>query len=173
MMDRIERAGLIRRTAEFIETGKKCGTLDLCLSPKMLEELNASINELGESDLYPHTASMNFGAVMMDLDEDGSMRLRYEIRDDFRNEMKNLQGGMMAAIVDNAFAVAIVPTYGPFLSMNIDINYLAPVSAEFTWIDIVIKTIKPGKNTKYLQAEVYRSDGRCAALAGSNIMMVK
>lgn len=172
-MDRLERAALIRRTVEFIETGKKTGDPDQCMSPEMRDELNRSLSELGESDLYPHTASMNFGAVLMDIEEDDAMRIRYAVQDCFRNEMKNLQGGLLTAIVDNAFAIAIVPTYGPFLSMNIDINFLAPISAEFDWIDVLIRTIKPGKNTKYLQAEIYRSDGRCAALAGSNIMMVK
>lgn len=163
---------MIRRTAEFIETGSRTGNYHNCIGQSLREEMEELGDSLSGSESDPRKGCMDFGAVLMDVSEDGTICVRYPVPESARNRMKNLQGGVMASFIDNAMAIAVVPTYGAFMTMNLDVNYFAPVSAEYDEIEIRVSVIKPGNHTKYLRAEVYRSDGRLAALAGSTIMMV-
>lgn len=139
-----ERLELIEKTEQFIINGKKPG--------------------------YLHHLAEDLGAQLLDILSDGKLRVRYPVRDDQRNGAGNLQGGMMASLIDNAVAISIVPRTGPFMTINLNINYFAPVTEDFDHVDIEVKTVKDGKTVMYKQAEVYRPDGKLAALAGTNVM---
>ncbi|MDD6255694.1 MAG: PaaI family thioesterase [Eubacteriales bacterium] len=143
-MTESERQALINKTEDFIVNGRKPG--------------------------YFHHLAEDLGAKLQDILPDGTVKIRYPVTDSQRNGVGNLQGGMMASLIDNAVAISIVPRTGPFMTIDLSINYFAPVTEEFDYVDLEVKTIKPGNTVKYIQIFVYRGDGKLAALAGTNVM---
>ena len=170
-MTEIERKKQIRRTTEYIFLGKTEGTIEDCISSQLAEEIS-DLKEY-ETNLNPKYFCLNLGARLIGMNNNGTVYVEYPVKDTSRNGMGNLQGGLLASLIDNAMGILVVPAFGPFLTMNLDINYFLPISKEFDTVLIKAKIVKPGKRTKYLRAEVYRSDGKLAAVAGSNVMMVK
>lgn len=176
-----ERLGAVKRTVEFIETGRN----GKGVPPFICEDLGADLvcMDFGAELITYDNRDVDEYHVITDPDEIESLRVldgerhvvkvRYPVTDSARNGMGNMQGGMMASLIDNAFAIVVVPLYGPFLTINLDINYFAPVTREFDSLEVEAEIIKQGNTTKYLEARVYRGDGKLAALAGTNIMMVK
>lgn len=169
-MTESERKNQIRRTAEYILLGKTEGTIEDCMSSQLAEE----IRDLKESETShnPEYFCLDLGARLIGMDNNGTVYVEYPVKDTSRNGMGNLQGGLLASLIDNAMGILVVPAMGMFLTMNLEINYFLPISKEFDTVLIKAKIVKPGKRTKYLRAEVYRSDGKLAAMAGSNVMMV-
>lgn len=169
-MTEIERKIRIRRTAEYIFRGRSEGTIEDCMSSQLAEE----ISDLKEYDTNQDSKkySLDFGACLIGMDNNGTVYVEYPVKDSYRNRMGNFQGGLIASLIDNAMSILVVPSFGAFLTMNLDVNFFVPISKEFDTVLIKAKIVKPGKRTKYLRAEVFRSDGKLAVLAGSNVMMV-
>ena len=172
-MTETERKNRILRMAVYIASGRSDKDPGKYLSRDLAEEISGLPDYSQETGPDPGWYCIDLGASLEEMDEDGSVWIRYPVNDKYRNGLGNLQGGLLASLIDNAMGILVVPFYGSFLTMNLDTNYFLPISKEFEQIVIKAEIVKPGKRTKYLRAEVYRSDGKLAALAGSNVMMVR
>ena len=172
--ERIER---IREMITYIGSGRTGEKPDKWVSRELAEEIEISglsvDGSLAGGNKNKDYYCIDLGACLRGMDEDGAIYVQYPVKDTSRNGLGNLQGGLMASLIDNAMGILVVPVYGSFLTMNLDINYFLPISKEFDQVVIKAEIVKPGKRTKYLRTEVFRSDGKLAALAGSNVMMVR
>ena len=104
--------------------------------------------------------------------EESGCRFRYPVKAWQRNALGGLQGGMLAAMIDNSIALTMIPRFGGVVSVNLDINYLLPIGKDADFVEIRTTAEKSGAAIVYVHSEVYLPDGGKAADAVSNMMRI-
>jgi uncharacterized protein (TIGR00369 family) len=83
-----------------------------------------------EGDLPPPKAAETLGIKVLNIDEsEGSIELSFEATEAFTNPVGNVQGGFLAAMLDDTMGPALAATlkegeFAPTLSLNV--NFHAP-----------------------------------------------
>lgn len=98
-------------------------------------------------------------------------RARISMRDELRQPMGILHGGVMASLVESvcsmATAKAVFAENRVAMGQNISVNFLRPVSAG--GVEVRAEAIHRGRMTWVWRAEVLDSDGRTCAVAQMTI----
>jgi uncharacterized protein (TIGR00369 family) len=105
--------------------------------------------------------------------EQGWARISFEGRPDFANPTGNIQGGYLAAMLDEAMGSAlIVATDGAFLSTTISMNTdfirpapVGPIQAEG-------RVVSLGKSIAFLEGNLRGADGKLVARATASCKLV-
>ena len=97
--------------------------------------------------------------------EDGvSLSMRFPVLERWQNPLGYMQGGFIAAALDNTlgpFSYLVAP---PSVTTQMNINYLRPVSPDITHIFCTARLVERTGKTLYLAGEVNREDGKTIAL---------
>ncbi len=118
-------------------------------------------------ELPPPAIGVTFNTRFDDIDaEKGSITAHFTIGKEYTNPMGNVQGGIVAAMLDD--------TMGPALSSMLEENQFAPTlnlnisfitgakPGEFTGKG---KVIKRGRSVAYLESELFDADNKLVATA--------
>ncbi|MEZ5938909.1 MAG: PaaI family thioesterase [Hyphomonadaceae bacterium] len=97
-----------------------------------------------------------------------TIRLSFEARDIFANPTGAVQGGFIAAMLDEAMSTCCiiasnVTMTAPTLEMKV--SYLRPVFVG--QVEAEARILKLGKSTAFVEAELYDAEGRLAAKASA------
>jgi uncharacterized protein (TIGR00369 family) len=123
------------------------------------EELRARMN----SHVPPTAELLGLHIEAMD-QEKGTVRIRYFARPDFCNPMGNVQGGFVAAMLDDAAAIAcivkaqariVVPT------LEFKVSFFAPAKQGILYAEG--RTRKYGRTVAFLEADLFDPDGKLLA----------
>ncbi len=103
--------------------------------------------------------------------EPDDTRARISMRDELRQPMGILHGGVMASLVESvcsmATAKAVFAENRVAMGQNISVSFLRPVSAG--GIEVRAEAIHKGRMTWVWRAEILDSDGRTCAVAQMTI----
>lgn len=114
------------------------------------------------------------GWQLEELDADaGFARVRYDARTEFTNPLGNVQGGLVAAMLDDAMGPALVATlepgqFAPTLEMNI--SFLSPAKVGPLWAHG--RVVKRGRTNAFLEGELVDVDGKVLARATATVLIV-
>lgn len=93
--------------------------------------------------------------------------VRLEMRDDHRQPMAIMHGGVMASLVESvcsvATAKAVLPEGRIAMGQNISVNLLRPISGGI--VEVVANAVHRGRMTWVWKAEVKDSEDRVCAIA--------
>ncbi len=85
---------------------------------------------------------------------DGSARLRFSVRDDFKIASGVVQGGITSAMLDMAMAVA---AGGAISTVSLQVEIHRPVLAER--LDVVAEVTRKGRRIVFCEADMFDADG--------------
>ncbi len=102
----------------------------------------------------------------------GSLTFRFDIRDEMKNPAGALHGGVIAGMMDDIIGATVMSSeiYSRFASLNLNLEYLAPVLSNQTHIDCRTEVVKQGKRTCSISCTVTDNDGQLIAKGNSIVM---
>jgi uncharacterized protein (TIGR00369 family) len=103
----------------------------------------------------------------------GTISVRYDARSDFTNPMGNIQGGFIAAMLDEAMGPALVATlppgqFAPTLEMKV--SYLEPARVGPLWANG--RVVKRGSTHGFVEAELVDGAGKLIARASATVRII-
>ena len=103
----------------------------------------------------------------------GTIVVRYEARHEFTNPMGNIQGGLLAAMLDDTMGPALVATlppggFAPTLEMKV--TYLEPAVVGPLWGHG--RVVKRGGTISFVEADLVDGDGTIIARATATVRMI-
>ncbi|MDX2002146.1 MAG: PaaI family thioesterase [Chitinophagales bacterium] len=104
--------------------------------------------------------------------EEGHVSASFSIRDDMTNPIKNLHGGVSAAIMDDMMGLAVFTLNKQvfFTSVSLNVDFLAPASIGDT-ITAVAKVVRNGKTMVNVECHIYGKQGKLIAKGSSNLLV--
>lgn len=127
--------------------------------------------ELYSGALPPSAAWMGMEVVKYWPDE-RRVRLAFQPNEDMRNFGGTIQGGFMAAMMDDAMgSLTFFALGGRFAPASIDLqtHFFAAVPLER--VEVEAQLIRAGKAVAFAEAKLYRSDGELAARAAGSMKL--
>jgi len=121
--------------------------------------------------LPPCTQSL--GAQFLEVG-DGYCRLRFPVREEYKQADWFVQGGFLAAMLDDSLGVAIYLALAAGQSqatIELKVNYFRPVSQG--WLIGEGRVLRKGAQTVYAEATLTTEDGELAAKASTTSMILR
>ena len=123
-------------------------------------------------ELPPPRAAETLGIRFIQIDaEAGSVEVEFQGRQEFTNPAGNIQGGFLAAMLDDTMGPALAATlkegeFAPTLNLNVSFHRPAVVGK------LVGKgrVIKRGKDICFLAAELYQSEDLVASAVATAVV---
>jgi uncharacterized protein (TIGR00369 family) len=102
-----------------------------------------------------------------------TLTVRFPVLERFQNPMGYMQGGMIAAAIDNAIGPLSFMVAAPSVTKSIEVQYLRPISAKIKQITVVAAFEgQQGRDLTFV-ADVLRDDGTKLAQARSTNILLK
>lgn len=110
----------------------------------------------------------------IDLDlEAKTLTVRFPVLERYQNPMGYMQGGMIAAAVDNTIGPLSFMVANPNVTKTMEMSYLRPISDSVETITVTAALESENGRDLTFTAEVKRSDGAVLALARSHNVLLK
>jgi uncharacterized protein (TIGR00369 family) len=125
------------------------------------------------SEEEPNSLRM-LGWKLLDWDPEAQqIKVGFETRKEFRNPGGVIQGGIIAAMIDDAFGPMCIMASGRTkrpLTLDLNVSYLAAGNhGKFT---CEARIIRQGKSISFVEGELFDSEGTLVARATSTVRLV-
>lgn len=140
--------------------------------PQFIERMGQLIAS-GELKLPPPIFT-DMAGEFVDMDMAAkTLTVRFPVQERYQNPMGYMQGGMIAAALDNAIGPLSFMVAAPNVTKTMEVTYLRPISANIEEITVVAAF--EGQNGRELTfvADVLRNDGTKLATARSLNVLLK
>jgi uncharacterized protein (TIGR00369 family) len=125
-------------------------------------------------DMAMPAASKTLGWKLIAIDaKSGTIKLGFDGKAEFANPVGTIQGGMIAAMIDDAMASIVIAHYERkrFPStIDLHVHYLRPV--RIGPVTVEAKITEKGRNTVFVEAELFEARGKRAAKAAAACTLV-
>jgi len=147
------------RFQAILDGMRAAGAGRLKLPPPVFEAMQADVR-----DYRPGADETNVGAVMV---------VRFPVLEQHQNPMGHMQGGMIAAAVDNVIGPLSYIVAPPSATAQMSVTYLAPVRPEFAFVEVEARlTHRTGRQLLF-EATVTGPDGQTLAVAHATQTVVR
>ena len=126
--------------------------------------INSLPGSLGTTPVPPVFREMKGQIIAYDL-EAGTLTCRFPVETRYQNPYGTMQGGMIAAAVDNTFGPLSVLVAPPNVTRQLEIRYKRPITAEHKYITITATIHSREHPYLVLRAQVRTDSGELAATA--------
>ncbi|PAP77502.1 PaaI family thioesterase [Rubrivirga marina] len=137
---------------------KGMGADGLRLPPPVLEMMQAEVRD------YRPAGEDGVGSALV---------LRFPILETFQNPMGLMQGGMLAAAVDNVIGPLSYLAAPPSVTSQLTMTYLAPVTPDLSHIDVEARLVARAGRQLVFDATVRAPDGRELAVCRASQTIVR
>src|SRR4249919_294724 len=113
----------------------------------------------------PPPCLLDMQAEWIEFEEGRRLLMRFPVLPRYRNPLGFMQGGFIAAALDNTigpFSFLIAP---PSVTSHLSLNYLRPVTREHAWLNCEATVVERTRKTLYLAGVARADDGNVAAMA--------
>ena len=147
--------------------------MDLTAFPPQFVEQMQTL--MANSDLkLPPPIYTEMGAEMLDLDMAAkTLTVRFPVQERYQNPMGYMQGGMIAAAIDNVIGPLSFMVAAPNVTKTMEVHYLRPISAKIEQITVVAAFAGQQGRELIFTADVLRDDGAKLAQARSINILLK
>jgi uncharacterized protein (TIGR00369 family) len=97
--------------------------------------------------------------------EDGVLKTKFPIQNQFLNPFRSMQGGIVAAAVDNTFGPLSMLVAPPSVTRRIEMKYSRPVTPDLEYITVEAKFVKRDHRMLTFRADVRDPSGNLLAKA--------
>ncbi len=102
-----------------------------------------------------------------------TIRVGFEARPEFRNPGGIIQGGMLAAMIDDAFGpLLIIATSRTMRPLTLDLNVTYISAGQVGKFVCEARIIRRGRSTAFLEGELFDDKGELIARATSTVKLV-
>jgi uncharacterized protein (TIGR00369 family) len=103
---------------------------------------------------------------------DTSMTTRYPVKPDYQNPFGYMQGGILAAVIDNTIGPLSFLIAPPSVTTHFNISYVRPVGEDQSFITVKGKLTHKTRRQLFMEAEVFNESDKliCFAHAIHNIL---
>jgi uncharacterized protein (TIGR00369 family) len=143
------------------------------MNASIMEAFRERLGERFDEFLIPPPvfAAMQGEFVTLDL-EAGELAARFPVRHDELNPYGSMQGGMVAAAIDNALGPLSMLVAPPNVTRRLQIKYSRPVTPDLAYITVTARwTGRSGRQLSF-RAEVRDPAGRLLARASASHWIV-
>ncbi len=141
------------RFQEIIDRMTAAGAGGLTLPPPVFAAMQTDMQ-----DYRPGDAETHVGAVMV---------ARFPMLEQHQNPMGHMQGGMVAAAVDNVIGPLSYLVAPPSATAQLSVTYLAPVTPDLAYIEVTARLTHRGGRQLVFEATVADPDGKTLAVANA------
>jgi uncharacterized protein (TIGR00369 family) len=127
----------------------------------------------GRRPAPPAAALLGFELVEID-PEQGTLRARFQATAQFLNPIGNVQGGLLAAMLDDTMGPALVATLGPDQfapTLELKVNFLRPAKPGTLLAEG--RVVSKGSSIAFLSGELRDPDGELIATATATARIVR
>jgi uncharacterized protein (TIGR00369 family) len=131
--------------------------------------------KMHRGELPPPNIAKTLGMVFIDINTDAqTLKASFDITEEFTNPAGNIQGGIIAAMLDDTMGPALVATleanqFAPTLNLNVSFIKGAKPGKFFA----TGKVINKGRSICYLSGELFDSDNNLIATATATAKITK
>ena len=133
---------------------------------RMIEILKQKFGDrLDQFLIPPPVFSFMEGEVIQFDQDEGWLKARFPIKQDYLNPYKVMQGGMIAAAIDNTLGPLSILIAPPNVTRMLELKYSAPISPEMGHIIVFAKLQQRDGRELYFKAEARTEQGMLLARA--------
>jgi len=139
------------------------------MSNPIVKYLKNELNKPITKSVSPSSLWMK--GTLLEIDE-GSATISYKIRKEMTNPLGTIQGGVMAALIDDTMGLAFYTLFlqNMFTTTNLNINYLFGAK-EGEEVIVKAKSVRVGKKIANIECKVYNEKGDIITTATSNLVI--
>ena len=139
------------------------------MSNPIIEYLKNELNKPITKSVSPSSLWMK--GTLLEVDE-GSATISYEIRKEMTNPLGTIQGGVMAALIDDTMGLAFYTLFqqNMFTTTNLNVNFLFGAK-EGEIVTVKANTVRIGKKIANIECKVYNEKGDIITTATSNLVV--
>ena len=113
-----------------------------------------------------------FGAEVVGHEAGRSLTVRFPVEERWQNPMGMMQGGVLAALVDNVLGPLSYLVAPPSVTTELSVTFVRPVTPDMPWVEVRGEVVEAMRTRLVLKAEVTDPDGRRLALAQAACLVV-
>jgi acyl-coenzyme A thioesterase PaaI-like protein len=139
-------------------------------SSRQIEDLTNILREkfgerIEEFLIPPPVFTMMEGEFIAFDKHEGWLRARFPIKHEYLNPYKVMQGGMIAAAIDNTLGPLSILIAPPNVTRTLEVKYSSPISIEMGYIIVLARLLEYEGRELRFSAEVRSQDGDLLARA--------
>ena len=124
------------------------------------ELIERRIGEKKQDFLLPPPVYETIGAEVLDVnEEEGWLSLRFPMLRRYLNPYGTMQGGMIAAAIDNTIGPLSMMVAPPNVTRTLELEYIKPASGDLEYIDVRASVAEQAKRRVVFSAEVFNPQG--------------
>lgn len=133
---------------------------------KILDTIHHRLGDRVDEFLIPPPVFKTMQGEFLDFnDQDGILKTRFPVLEKFLNPYGTMQGGMIAAAVDNTFGPLGMLVAPPNVTRRFEIKYSRPITPDLEFITVLARLMKRTDRWVDLIAEVRDPSGHLLAKA--------
>ena len=130
------------------------------LSAALMQVLRDRLGDRIDEYAFPPPVFHEMGGEFLEVDPDvGTLSAQFPVRPGYLNPYGTMQGGMVAAAVDNALGPLSVLVAPPNVTRRLEITYSRPVTLEMGNIVVTARLVERQGRRLFFRATVRSQDG--------------
>ena len=140
----------------------------------MLKELEKIIKSIpaGSGIEIPPKIFVDMEAEIIDYEHKKSLTVQMPIKEKYQNPLGFMQGGMIAAAIDNTVGPLSFLVAPPSVTTTMNVTYVRPVPMTDEFIFVKATIVDQTKKMIYMKAEVFNKENKIKATATTSFMVV-
>lgn len=141
---------------------RKSGQLSTLVAETLRRNLGARVDQYA----FPPPVFVAMQGEFLEIDLDhGTLTVQFPVLESYLNPYGTMQGGMIAAAVDNTLGPLSVLVAPPNVTRRLEMAYSRPVAPDLGHIIVTSRLLERKERWLFFKADVYDNDGRRLARA--------
>ena len=133
---------------------------------EIIEIISRKLGEKKDNYMIPPPVFVSMKGEFVTFDpEEGFLKTKFPVQEQFLNPFRSLQGGIVAAAVDNTFGPLSMLVAPPSVTRRIEMKYSRPVTPDLGYITVEAKFVKRDHRMLNFRADVRDPSGKLLAKA--------
>ena len=136
------------------------------ITERILQIVRERLGDQADQYQYPPPVFVAMKGEFVDLDlKQGTLTTRFPILEEFLNPYHTLQGGIIAAAVDNTLGPLSLVVAPPNVTRKLELTYSQPVTLEMSYIQVIGIFLGESSSRLHFKADVRSMEGERLARA--------
>ena len=121
----------------------------------------------------PPKVFTDMGGELLDYDEGTALTARFPVRERYQNPMRTMQGGMIAAAIDNTLGPLSYLVAPPSVTTQLNTSYVRPVRPDDEYIVVRGWVVEQAGRQLFLAARARNAADKTVALSHATCQIVR